>query len=64
MHAYLFVLDHPYFAVSDDAGNWSIEGLPPGQYSLAIWHEELGKQQQNVKVADKPLDGINFTFKP
>lgn len=64
MHAYLFVMDHPFFAVSDEAGNWSIEGLPPGQFSLAIWHEELGKQQQDVKVGDQSLEGIHFKFKP
>jgi len=64
MHAYLFVMDHPFFAVSDATGGWSIEGLPPGQYSLAIWHEQLGKQQQDIKVVDQTLDGVNFTFKP
>jgi hypothetical protein len=64
MHAYLFVLEHPFFAVSDEAGNWSIEGLPPGQYSLAVWHEELGKQQQDLKVGDQAPTAVDFKFKP
>jgi hypothetical protein len=64
MHAYLFVMDHPFFAVTDDHGNYTIEGLPPGEYSLAIWHEQLGKQQRDVKVADQDVADVTFTFKP
>ncbi len=64
MHAYLFVMDHPFFAVTDEQGNYSIAGLPAGEYSLGIWHEELGKQQQDVTVADKNVADFNFTFKP
>jgi hypothetical protein len=63
MHAYLFVMEHPYFAVTDAAGNWTIEGLPPGDYSLGVWHEKLGKQQQDLKLAEEPLDGVTFTYK-
>ncbi len=64
MHAYLFVMDNPFFAVTDEHGAYSIAGLPPGEYSLAIWHETLGKQQQDVKVDDGHVDGVDFTFKP
>jgi hypothetical protein len=64
MHAYLFVMDNPFFAVTDERGAYSIEGLPPGEYSLAIWHETLGKQQQDVKVGEVNVDDVNFTFKP
>jgi hypothetical protein len=64
MHAYLFVMEHPFFAVTDDHGGYTIEGLPPGEYSLAIWHEKLGKQERQVTVADKDVAEITFTFKP
>ncbi len=64
MHAYLFVMDNPFFAVTDEHGAYAIEGLPPGDYSLAIWHETLGKQQQDVKVGETNVDEVNFAFKP
>ena len=64
MHAYLFVMEHPFFAVTDAEGKYSIAGLPAGDYSLSIWHEELGRQNQDVNVADKNLEEINFTFQP
>ncbi|MEX2113094.1 MAG: carboxypeptidase regulatory-like domain-containing protein [Pirellulales bacterium] len=64
MHAYLFVMEHPYFAVTDEGGSYSIAGLPPGDYSLAIWHEELGRQQRDVKLVDRDVDDVTFTFQP
>ena len=64
MHAYLFVMEHPFYAVSGDDGTYAIEGLPKGEYTLAIWHEKFGRQQQTVTVGDSPLADVNFTFKP
>ena len=39
--AYVGVFDHPFFAISDEFGNYRIEGLPPGQYTVVAWHESL-----------------------
>lgn len=51
--AYVAVLDHPYFAVSDSQGRLRIpvEGLPDGSYELRLWHEVLGTQTLPVKVS-------------
>ena len=43
--AYVTVVEHDFYAVSDDAGDWSIEGLPPGKYIVEAWHEKYGKQK-------------------
>jgi plastocyanin len=50
MKSYIGVLDHPFFAVSDRAGQFAIEGLPAGEYVLAGWHESLGEVTQRVTV--------------
>jgi hypothetical protein len=63
MTAYVFVLDHPYFAVTGDDGTFEIAGLPPGDYTLAVWHETFGKQQREIKVGDQALSGLDFTLK-
>lgn len=39
MHGWVHVFEHPYFAVSDANGEFRIEGLPPGRYTLRAWHE-------------------------
>ncbi len=62
MHAYVFVMDHPFYSVSDDSGAFSIEGLPPGEYTLECWHEKLGKKRSTVKVGDVELADVNFTY--
>ncbi|MBH07195.1 MAG: hypothetical protein CMJ20_12860 [Phycisphaeraceae bacterium] len=39
MSAHVRVMDHPYFAVTQDDGTFEIRGLPPGDYEISTWHE-------------------------
>lgn len=41
MGAHVAIVDHPFFAVTDDKGEFEIKGLPPGLYDLKVWHEVL-----------------------
>jgi len=50
MKAYWISMEHPYYAVTDETGAFSIEGLPPGDYQVEVWHETLGKTTQNVSI--------------
>ena len=52
MTCYLYVTDHPFTAKTDAEGNFSIEGLAPGKYSIEIWHETLGKAKASVTIAE------------
>ena len=36
--------DHPYFAVTDAKGNFSMEGIPAGTYEVVCWQEKLVKE--------------------
>jgi hypothetical protein len=38
-HAWIHVVDHPYFAVTDPGGAFRIEDVPVGRYTLMVWHE-------------------------
>ena len=64
MLAYVSVLDHPYFAVSDADGNYSIEGLPAGEYTVTAWHSTLGTQEMALTVGDGEAASAGFTFAP
>lgn len=62
MHAYIGVVDHPYFAVSSDDGTYKIENLPPGSYTIGLWQEKLGTQEQQVTVSAKKQTLVHSTF--
>jgi hypothetical protein len=63
MNAYVGVLDHPYFSVSNDAGKFELNKLPAGTYTIEAWHEKLGAQSQSVTVGANETKDITFTFK-
>jgi carboxypeptidase family protein len=63
MRAYIGVVDHPYFAVSKPDGSFTIEGLPPGTYTLEFWHESLGTQEREITIPPHERAVINVTFK-
>lgn len=39
MSAYIWVINHPYYALTDAEGRFTIKGVPPGKYTLKAWHE-------------------------
>jgi hypothetical protein len=63
MAAYVFVMQHPFFAVTDASGRFSIEGLPAGKYTLHAWHETFGalEQEMEVKAGGSPT---TFVYRP
>ena len=63
MNAYVGVVDHPYFAVTDKDGKFELKTLPPGSYTIVAWHEKLGTQDQKVTIGEKESKDIAFTFK-
>jgi plastocyanin len=63
MHAFIGVVSNPYFAVSKDDGTFAVSNLPPGTYTIAVWQEKLGTQEQQVTVEAHGNAEANFTFK-
>jgi len=37
MRAYLFVAEHPYYACTDEDGNFALPAVPPGRYEIVCW---------------------------
>ena len=51
MAGYLIVSPTPYFAETDDSGNYKIKDVPDGSYTLVVWHEGAKNQSKPVTVA-------------
>ena len=62
MGAYLGVFDHPYFAVTDDSGSYTISGLPAGKFVIEAWLENVGTQTADITVDDCGASQ-DFSFK-
>ncbi len=62
MKAYIAVLDHPFFAVVERGGTFQFKGLPPGDYTLAAWHERHGEKTQTLKIETKATASAAFVF--
>lgn len=60
MFAYVGVVDHPYWAITDKDGNFSIKDVPAGDYTVEAFHLKAGKAEQKVNVTDSKT--IEFTL--
>ena len=62
MRGYIYVFDHPFFAVTDDHGRFAIPNIPPRRYILSAWHEKAGVQNKEVTVSGDGDLTVNFGF--
>ncbi len=53
MEGWLVAAPNPYFAVTDNSGNFKLTDVPAGTYNVEVWHEKLGKSSQKVTVKGK-----------
>jgi plastocyanin len=57
MEGFIVVLQNRYFAVSDRDGKFEIKDVPPGSYTVGVWHAKLkGQPKPVVVVAGKPAE--------
>ena len=47
---WIAVFDHPYFAVTAADGTFTLDQVPPGDYTLLAWHPRFGKVERRVHV--------------
>ncbi len=60
-HAYL--VQNPYYTVSDSDGNFSIANILPGDYEVIAWHPYIPEQRARVTIPEKGEANLNFDFK-
>jgi plastocyanin len=60
MHGWLVATESPYVAVTDNSGNFKLTDVPAGNYTVEVWHEQLGKNTQKVTVKAKEDAKVSF----
>ena len=64
MRGYLGIVAHPYFAVTGPDGRFTLAGVPPGTYTVAVWHERFGTREASVSLPARGTQDVTFTFAP
>jgi plastocyanin len=60
MSAYILVFSHPFFAVTEADGGYSIPNIPAGSYTLKVWSELGSADPKRVAVADGATTEADF----
>lgn len=63
MSAYIVVTSSPYFAVTNEKGEFVIEGVPAGTYEIEVWHEKLGRQSTTVRIQGTHTMRFDFVYR-
>lgn len=64
MNAEMFVVTHPYYAVTDESGRFELTDVPPGTYQIVAWHEGWGlsgKEQSYDVLTQRSVQRPVFT---
>ena len=51
MAGYIIISPTPYFAETDDSGNYKIKDVPDGSYTLEAWHEGAKNQPKLITLS-------------
>jgi hypothetical protein len=64
MIGYIYVSDTPYFAKTDAGGRAMIAELPPGDYTVRVWHPGLEVSEESTKriakIAAGPAASVEY----
>jgi len=62
MTTWVGVVTNPYFAVTNDGGNFEIANVPAGSYTILTWHEQYGPLTQTVRVRAGAATTVDFMY--
>ena len=55
MRAWVVVAEHPFYVITNEQGEFTLDNVPPGQYTLQVWQETLGSTTKDVTVSDQGI---------
>jgi len=64
MSAWIIAAEHAYYTVTNEKGEYSLDGIPPGKYTLNFWQESLGEKELEVTIKEEKNVQLDFAFEP
>ncbi len=52
MEAFVVVMQNPYFSTTDKEGNFMIENVPAGEYTISVWHPKRKAESISIVVPE------------
>ena len=62
MSAWIVVVEHAYYTVTDEKGEYVLDGIPPGGYTLKFWQESLGERSSEVTIGEETDVQFDYAF--
>lgn len=62
IHGWLAVFGHPYYAMTDANGGFTIDSIPPGRYAITAWHERFGTRTDSITVVQDGTTTVALRF--
>jgi plastocyanin len=62
MSAVILVRDNPYFISPDTTGAYSLEDIPPGDYTIVAWHERIKPITEHVRITAGQTTPVSFNI--
>ena len=56
------IVENPYYAITDEEGNFSIKDVPPGTYEVVAWHPFISNQIRAITIEPENQSTLNFEF--
>jgi hypothetical protein len=62
MQTWGYAVDNPYYALTDENGHFSIDGLPPGTYTVTAWRPHFQPIKQRVTIPPQGTARMEVAF--
>ncbi len=59
MEGWIYPVQSPFYAVTNERGEFSIKGIPAGKYRVTIWHPFLGRKTERLSLRAGKIAELN-----
>lgn len=62
MQTWGYRVQNPYYFITKLGGEFKLDNIPPGDYTLSAWHFLMKRQKRKVHVAENGVVDVSFEF--